>query len=233
MKVRFLLLVVIICRALMFGQNQVTPIQRAQVHSQQIHGAITPGQIPYLLAHTLGDVHLADRGIVDGIMPPDAASVLENMTCDSGSDVVVLGKLGKGISSPTVDQGYIYTDWDFTVEQVFKSGSQAPVQPGQTIVVTRPGGELTINGRHVYAVEDNFPRFQGGEEILVYLRSLPVGSYALNSPNGFFLPGAKVIPIDKILASKFASLQRDAFLQLVQSAASASCPVPPAPGGQQ
>lgn len=79
--------------------------RRAQVHSKQVKGAVTLGEIPYLLAHSSGDVHLPDRGIVDKIMPPDAASVLENMTCDGVSDVVVLGKLGKGISSPTVDQG--------------------------------------------------------------------------------------------------------------------------------
>src|SRR5579884_2928578 len=94
--------------------------KRAQVHSKQVHGGITPGQIPYLLAHSSGDVHLDSRGIVDRIMPSDAPSVLEDMTCDSNSDVIVLGKLGKGVSSPTVNQGYIYTDWDFTVEQSFK-----------------------------------------------------------------------------------------------------------------
>jgi len=230
----WLLLLSILYPASLFGQAAPDAAkQRAQMHSKQVHGAVEPGQIPYLLAHTSGDVHLASRGIVDGIMPPDAASILENMTCDRASDVIVLGKLANGVSSPTVDQGYIYTDWDVAVERVFKDSSQSPVQPGQTIVVTRPGGELTINGRHVDAIEDDFPRFHSGEKIVLYLQSLPLGTYALSSPRGFFLSGSKVIPIDKLFAPKFANMGGNTFLQLVQSAATTSCPAPFSPGGEQ
>ena len=229
----FVLLSVLICSTLLFSQTaEPSASQRAQVHSKQVQGGTMPGQIPYLLAHSSGDVRLPGRGIIaDQIKLPDAASVLENMTCDGVTDVVVLGKLGKGVSSPTVDQGYIYTDWDLNVGQVFKDASQTDVEPGQTIVVTRPGGELTISGRHVYASEDDFPNFHAGEEVLLYLKSLPVKTYALNTPSGFVLSGSNVIPLAERLAPQFASVQRDTFLQLVQSAATASCPAPPSPGG--
>lgn len=150
--------------------------------------------------------------------------VLANIACNSHSDLVVLGKLGKGVSSPTVDQGFIYTDWDLTVEEIFRNTAATSIQQGETIVVTRPGGELTINGRHVFAEIDRFPRFHPGEEVLLYLRSLPVGTYALSSPDGFFLSRSKVIPIDRILNSQFAGVQRDSFLQLVHNTANLSCP---------
>jgi len=228
----WLLLLSILYPASLFGQAAPDAAkQRAQMHSKQVHGSI-PGQIPDRLSKTSGDVRL-DRavGTSTGIEFPEPAAVLENLSCNS--DVIVLGKLGKGISSPTVDQGYIYTDWDLTVERSFKDTSQSPVEPGQTIVVTRPGGELTLNGRHVYALEDDFPRFHAGEEVLLYLRSLPVGTYAFSRPNGFFLSRSKVIPINRMLSPQFSTIQRSSFLQLVQTAATNLCSAPPnSPGGR-
>lgn len=65
MRVWYLLLAILICPVLMFGQ--VTPSQRAQVHSKEVRGGI-PGQIPNLLATTSGDVHLDNtRGTYSGV----------------------------------------------------------------------------------------------------------------------------------------------------------------------
>ena len=220
-KIRPVLLVLSVLYTLpLLGQTaQTSANQRAQVHSKEVHGATTPGQIPYLLVHSSGDVHLSFGRTAGRIMPPDATGVIAELTCGTESDLIVLGKLGKGISSPTVDQGYIYTDWDLTVEQVFRNAATTSVQPGETIVVTRPGGELTINRRHVYAIEDDFPRFHAGEEVVLYLRSLPsVGTYAISAPNGFYLSKSNVIPFYKGYAHLFIGVQRDDFLQLVQAA---------------
>lgn len=215
-----LLLLSIIQAVSLSGQTaQATPSQRVQVHSREVHGATTPGHIPYLLAHSSGDVHLSFGCTSGHIIPPDASGAIAELTCGTNSDVIVLGKLGKGVSSPTVDQGFIYTDWDLTVEQSFKDASESPIEPGQTIVVTRPGGELTVNGRHVDATDEDFPRFHAGEEVVLYLRSLPsVGTYAISAPNGFFLSKSNVIPFDSGYAHLFIGVQRDKLLQLVQEA---------------
>lgn len=213
------LFLLVFCPALIVSQ---TPT-RAQVHSQQVHGSI-PGQIPNLLSGTTGDVYLGSKQ-----MPPmrvvieDSTETLNQLSC--GSDLVVLGKLGKGTSSPTVDQGYIYTDWDLTVEQVFKDTTTQTVQPRQTIVVTRPGGELTVSGRHVYALPAGFPKFHSGEEVVLYLKALPGGTFALSSPNGFFLSRANVLPMEQAMSKAFAGVQRNAFLKSVQSAATVTCPL--------
>jgi len=49
------------------------------------------------------------------------------------------------------DKDFLYTDWNFTVEEVMKTNGNSPVYRGATILVTRPGGKLQVNGRTVYA----------------------------------------------------------------------------------
>ncbi len=141
------------------AQAGLTPAmqQRHAVHSRQVHGGI-PGQIPNRMAAESGDIHLDNlQGSPYRIMSDDPRNTLANLSCES--DLVVVGKFGKATSYPTEDQGYIYSDLDFTVEEVVKNNQSAPVAAGQNLTITRPGGLLTINGRHVYALRENFPLF--------------------------------------------------------------------------
>ena len=161
--------------------------QRRALHSRQVHGGI-PGQIPNRLATESGDIYLANTEGPSNVIQLDPRSTLENLSCES--DLVVVGKFGNGTSYPTEDQGYVYSDWDFTIEEVIKDTPSAPVAAGQSITVTSPGGSLIIKGRHVYAVSATFSLFHPGEEALLYLRSLPsVGTYSLSAPTGFHFSG--------------------------------------------
>ena len=206
-------------------QTNQTPAQqqRHTVHSQQVHGGI-PGQIPNRLATESGDIHLDNTQGPPNVIQLDPRSTLGNLSCES--DLVVVGKFGKATSYPTEDQGYIYSDLDFTVEEVVKNNPSAPVTAGQDITITRPGGLLTINGRHVYAVSESFPLFHLGQEALLYLRSLPsVGTYSLRCPTGFLLSGENALPLDKILFGQFEGMKKGAVLDLAREAATLSCSV--------
>ena len=205
------------------AQTNQTPTlqQRHAVHSQQVHGGI-PGQIPNRLATESGDIHLDNTQGPPYYIQLDPKNTLENLSCES--DLVVVGKFGKPTSYPTEDQGYIYSDLDFTVEEVVKNNQSAPVAAGQDITIIRPGGQLTINGRHVYALRENFPLFHRGQEALLYLRSLPsVGTYSLGAPTGFVLSGENVIPLDKTLFGQFEGMKKGAVLDLAREAATLPC----------
>jgi hypothetical protein len=102
------------------------------------------------------------------------------------NDLVVVAKTGKGKSHPTVDQGYLYSDWQFTVDQVIKDKSTALVKAGNAVIVTRPGGVLEIAGRKFYAQPKDFRDFVPGEELLLYLKFVKeTGAYSLHQPTYF------------------------------------------------
>lgn len=208
------------------GLQQSQADKRQQVHSQQVHGGI-PGQITQQLAATSGDIHLRNLQSPPLTIQLDPLSTLENLTCEN--DLVVLGTLKDGSSHPTVDNAYIYTDWNLTVNEIIKNNSASPVQAGQTIVVTHPGGTLEIAGRHVYA-ETGEPQLQPGNEVLLYLRYLKdSGTYSLSSPNGFIFFDTVRIDLDKARFAQFGKIQRDDLLNLARKSASEKCAL----GGQR
>jgi hypothetical protein len=162
----------------------LTPDQVAVVHGKLFHGG-PPGQIQEQLANSKGDVYLRTGTVIDEVsVEVPFETKLAGLTCDS--DAVILAKATSGSSHPTTDQGYIYTDWQFAVEQILKNNPKAPINSGGSIVVTRPGGVLEIGGRKVYAQPKQFRDFALGEELLLYVRFVPqTGAYALHEPNYF------------------------------------------------
>jgi len=194
--------------------------KRQQVHSQQVHGTV-PGLITQRLAATSGDIHLTRAREHVDFIELDPLSALENLTCQN--DLTVLGTLKDGTSHPTTDNGYIYTDWNLTVNEVLKNNSKSPIQVGQTIVVTHAGGTLEIAGRHVHA-ETDAPQFQPGNEVLLYLRYLPdSGTYSLSSPSGFIFFETVTIDLDKSGFGQFGNIQKGDLLDVARKAASEKC----------
>jgi hypothetical protein len=166
------------------SSKALTPDQVAEVHGK-LFQAGAPGQIQQQLEAKKGDVTLRPIGMSSEIgidMPLDAK--LLNLTCRN--DIVIVGRAGTRISHPTANQGFIYSDWQFTVEQVLKDNPKAPISSGMTIVVVRPGGILEIGGRKVYAKLQHFREFTPGEELLLYLNYVPeTGAYLIRVPNFF------------------------------------------------
>jgi hypothetical protein len=66
------------------------------------------------------------------------------------------------------------------VSKIYKNKST--VQVDSEITVTRMGGDLTLNGRHIIDEESIFPEFAMNHDYVFYLRALPETSsfYALS-----------------------------------------------------
>lgn len=176
------------------GVGTLTPDQVDKINGQHIGYVITSTKtIPELLATTTGDLHVTGghlMGLGSGSYPGYPPSQLIEKTCRAG--LVVLGRAGSGTSHLTPQQYFLYTDWGFSVEQVFKDNAKAPVQAGTSIVVVRPGGVLKIGNRTVYAIEQNFRDFHPGEEYLLFLEFIPeTGAYRVAAEDGFAFEGTK------------------------------------------
>lgn len=73
-----------------------------------------------------------------------------------------------GRSRLSSDNSSIETDCALQLLETYVANEAALASP--TIVVTRPGGQLTIDGRSVKAYETDFPSFEPSEEYVLFLR---------------------------------------------------------------
>src|SRR5260370_16552276 len=195
--------------------------QVQRVHSNLHHSGLS-GQIPEMLSQTAADIQLRAGGAPVMRIELDPANELGNVACES--DLVVVGRTGQGVSHMTADKGFIYTDWSFAVESILKNNVKAPVQPGSQIVVTRPGGQLLINGRKVSAELEHFRSFGQDDDLLLYLRFIPqTRAYRMAEPDGFAFADSKTTGFGKRpLRPEFAGLDKDKMIDQVKAAVAAS-----------
>lgn len=122
---------------------------------------------------------------------------LGKLSCKA--DVIVLGSPGSKASHMTDDETFVYTAYEFSVNEVFKNNTASVVKKGSTIEVTRPGGLIELDSRRIKIVDLSYESFQMGRTHLLFLKYIPVaegyvpadpeGDFALE--NGFFTKVAK------------------------------------------
>lgn len=72
------------------------------------------------------------------------------------SDAVIHGTALKKASQITEDDAFVFTDYDVVVKEVLKNNSDALIDTGATIIVTRPGGRVLVDGIIVEAEDMAF-----------------------------------------------------------------------------
>lgn len=179
------------------GQGaKATPDQVEKVHSRLFHNGPV-GQIPDMVSKGTGDVYVpCVVAVVQRIWvsPQEELAMLA-----SESDLVALAKAEASESHMNADKDFLYTDWNFTVEEVLKENPNASVSPGATIVVTRPGGKLKVNGRTVFATCAAFLDFASGQEYLLYLHFVPeTGSYSIGAGARAYAVSATTKRLDSV-----------------------------------
>jgi hypothetical protein len=118
--------------------------------------------------------------------------VLRNYAC--ASDAVVVGTVKDKTSQLTEDGTFVFTDYDFTVEDVLKDNVEAHIQPGTDIVVTRPGGKVLLNGHTATVLDRSHLPLEKGSRYLFFLRFVKTtGAYsAIGKEDAFRLDDDKV-----------------------------------------
>jgi hypothetical protein len=201
---------------------------KGEVDAQQRHNthkALRAGDygstetIDNLLSQGTGDVVIKHSHITSVFgpanPPPYPPYPLVGMACTS--DAAVMGAMGHGSSAPMRGDAFLYTDTEFKVEEVLKDNPKAPIKPGTTIIVTRPGGVLTVKGRTVRAIDPNFKDFRPGRRYLLFLQYIPTTeAYEANAENGFELLGPKVAPLTEYWL--WEDLEADDAESLLQAA---------------
>lgn len=115
----------------------------------------------------------------------DFQTFINNLACDA--DAVIVGVIKSKSSQLTEDENFIFTDYQLLVQDVLKNNIAAPIQNNTSIIITRPGGTVQINGRNVTAVDESFNPLDIEGRYLLFLRFIPnTGSYKASISTGSY-----------------------------------------------
>jgi hypothetical protein len=82
-------------------------------------------------------------------------TLVHNVKCPS--DGSFLGTVLSAVSNPIADGTFLFTDYEVRLDEVFRMPPAPVRRVGATVVVTRPGGRLTVDGTTVQAVVSDMP----------------------------------------------------------------------------
>lgn len=172
--------------------------QRRLEHSKLYNGRGT-GNLRELAARAkVGDELFSSQAcaMTMGLQYPPLFNLfdfLRGISCDA--DAVVSGAIKDKASFLTDDEQYVFTDYTLTVEEVIKDDLESPIEMHGDIVVTRPCGTITLDGRKV-GVTDVVMKLldKDGRYVLLLKKVRDAGTYsALTSHSGFELRDGRVI----------------------------------------
>jgi hypothetical protein len=223
------------------NQNQsseaLTPQQIDDVHAGLYSNSVMQldknghpvPEIPRLLSSTSGDIYLNNVVASGTSISADPPTNFAQFACYH--DLVVVGTVGTGSSHMTSDKSFLYTNWGFSVDRIFKNNSSAPVQAGSSITVVAPGGNLQVNGRMVHAYDGRFPPLAPGQQYALFFQLIPkTGAY--QPRGGYAIFGAKIAGHGTMMNSiDVRELDTSALLKLMENAAWAATQMPDCKGG--
>jgi hypothetical protein len=141
------------------------------------------------------------------------------------SDAVIRGRVTNKVSQITEDDGFIFTDYDVVVTEVFKDNVAAPLDTGVTITVTRPGGKVLLDGVIVKARDHCFaPLPMNNHEVVLFLQSVKeTGAYKPTRYSGSFeLDGLTLRPLTENEFPPGVLRGADSFLQTARAVSNES-----------
>ncbi|MGH9819798.1 MAG: hypothetical protein ACRD43_06480, partial [Pyrinomonadaceae bacterium] len=78
-------------------------------------------------------------------MTETSQTFLSDLACNA--DAVVLGSITAKSSQLTEDETFIYTDYQFTVDEVIKDNVLSPISLNAVLEVARPRGLISLDGQ--------------------------------------------------------------------------------------
>jgi hypothetical protein len=134
----------------------------------------------------------------------------------SNSDAVVVGSPFNRISALTSEQTFVFSDYEFRIESILKDAT-GKLSNSSQIVVTRPGGVVSYDGKSLRAIDPELRLFEIGERYVLFLTRLPnTGTYRVSGDGAFPLRDGNVLrgnssPIQDLQESREAH-----FISLIQ-----------------
>lgn len=130
-----------------------------------------------------GDVEVREE-VGDVILPAEPFnlnSYLQRLSCKA--DAVVMGMVKSKASQINQDGTFVFTDYEFTAEDVLKNNAADSINPNTDITITRTGGAIKLNGHTARAIDYREVPLIEGEHYLLFLKYVPeTGAYkALDS----------------------------------------------------
>ena len=124
-------------------------------------------------ANSSGDVEVSILPGVPELSPggsPSAKPVKEDV---DRADAVLVGTVTHKSSQLTEEGNFIFTDYDFKVEQILKNNSSSPIPVAGTVTITRPGGRILLNNRIYSALDRTARPLNVGKRYVVFLKYVP------------------------------------------------------------
>jgi hypothetical protein len=116
------------------------------------------------------DFIVHDSENIRAFTPTGAVNRYQSLTC--AADAVVVGHIGSKAHHLS-EFGAVYTDYIFNIDTVLKDNRQLSLLSKTAVVVTRPGGALTVNNDAVSFEYDGFPALVGGGAYVQFLQFIP------------------------------------------------------------
>ena len=151
------------------------------------------GDLRKLAEKTSGDIEvvneLPQKMFQSDAPPVQLGTILRDLT--NSSDAVLIGIVKDRASFVTEEGTFVFTDYDLAVEQILKNNPVNLLHPSDKVSVTRPGGDLQLNGHSVRALDRSLAPLLVGGRYLLFLDYIPdTGAYkAFNSHGSFRIQG--------------------------------------------
>ena len=149
----------------------MTDEQRA--HSKLFLGVGTGKKITDLIT-TESEVRIVSAPPAAGDTPSgrplSALDFIERITCKS--DMIVVGSIVSKTSQLTADEDYVFTDFTVNVETVLDR-DKSWIKPNSTIVISRPGGRVVLDGHLITAENQEAGTISVGKKYLLFLKNIP------------------------------------------------------------
>lgn len=129
-----------------------------------------------------------------GSQPASFEEFLRNKNCEA--DVVVKAVIKDLSSQLTENREFIFTDYTAEVTEIYKNNLTAPISQNDSIIFTRPGGRVEINGRVVMAIDASFKLLKPGRQYILFLKYLPeTNTYQAIRQGSFEVNDQTLIPM--------------------------------------
>lgn len=106
----------------------------------------------------------AARVFTRGSIPPKPACV---------ADAIVIGVVKDQSSGLTEREAFIFTDYTIAVDEVLKNNPAAPISSGDSIIFTRPGGTLVLDGRKAVLSDEDYHLLHLARRYFLLLEFIP------------------------------------------------------------